>query len=1298
MSVFDIFGDSVNPHSFLEKLAANFSIDPPFWLNDDAGSHCLRCASEFSTIRRKHHCRFCLLLICSKCTATISPVRICSYCMNLPEVIVSLNSTHNFALNTILPANFSKPELMMLSEGNEEIICTSPLFSTVRSFLKIVLSSMNIVNDWKIELSAFVSKSVYFCNNFYAKILSSSINFLDSVNFLYVQSNRISIKTVEGLVLSCRRSFPLVGIFPIILLNCELIFPGNILELDSLSNFISKSAWSLLIVQQLLYAFNFNYIFVNEDDFDELISPRGVVFSAIKIDCLIIDALEKQGIVLIDDVSINQITSLSNLIGVPIVPSISLLNPSLPVAALQGTFTANAKFSKFNRKYLIVNNPYELKLSTILITGPFIPSDLIKNLSNLIRISAIQQRLPFSTEVINIIRKNSQTTSSLVYLPPRSTSSILFIDSPRLPLLANSPLLPFLPQPVPFLLRPEDFDMLSHCPLSKQVASFLSLPSICAVFCLKKDDTSLSRHQLCVPYHHRVLYPYSNFDCSILDWIYGLIDNQSNLIDCNSSALYSADSDLFEVFALEKSRPRRCLSFCRECSGESLINHFSIFLTGDFGLKISVFDFKQRKELAIISKTFLSFNCKCGHQQKITDLSTTTSFSHLVSWFLTGTRHDTCQCGLKEPNSYFLSAYTSLFEIVLLFEPFSISRRKLVVAPSLMKSLIDDTTSLFFYDAETFTSRLYQAFSFGEEFFINLRHFLLDTQFTVPLESSVLMNLEEQYKIFVSEFKRLKTCFESQTLSLPIMQHVVVLPCLLFEYVSSWIFLFNSLQANFPTTETPSSPPLPLELGPISLEDSPEILEHFEPFSSSPVSSQNFDQNVDAYCPSILNVSAPLSGVLDLEDSPSETTEFESTPCIYRQVEFTKTPGKKVARGLFDIPEKNSSPPINYYPFLPCSILSSLSLLNDLLFSDSKNVFIGKHTIDGLPTPISPCLPMSAVCFALNSLSYKSSFDALGPPNLSTANEFLLEKISSKYSSDLAYWLFDSTSTTVVVPIYNQSEILVAEVTVHFARQFEALRQIKFGSKYLDFFIHSLSTLRPWGAEGGKSRSQFHLSEDKSLVAKDGKSSEVDSFTTMSGEIFQHYCLSLLKERSVLMPILGVYSIKWMNHLSEKSPNYFIVTDNLRGADSLTLYDLKGSLLRRKAKTGTKVFLDEDFIADFLQVPLTLTVSDKNRLLHDLSRDTALLEKFSIVDYSLLVGISNNEVKVGVIDYVGKYNTLRQVETVVKRSYVLNPHGRDPTIVDPHVYRSRFLTGMDYYFISVPDESTTIPNYSQFSI
>lgn len=47
-----------------------------FWMPDSKSKECYECTQKFSTFRRKHHCRLCGQIFCSKCCNQVVPGKI----------------------------------------------------------------------------------------------------------------------------------------------------------------------------------------------------------------------------------------------------------------------------------------------------------------------------------------------------------------------------------------------------------------------------------------------------------------------------------------------------------------------------------------------------------------------------------------------------------------------------------------------------------------------------------------------------------------------------------------------------------------------------------------------------------------------------------------------------------------------------------------------------------------------------------------------------------------------------------------------------------------------------------------------------------------------------------------------------------------------------------------------------------------------------------------------------------------------------------------------------------------------
>ncbi|XP_032996348.1 lateral signaling target protein 2 homolog [Lacerta agilis] len=65
------------------------ALAPPDWVPDSTCSHCMACRVPFTFLRRRHHCRSCGKIFCSRCSSHLAPlphfkqlkpVRICTHC------------------------------------------------------------------------------------------------------------------------------------------------------------------------------------------------------------------------------------------------------------------------------------------------------------------------------------------------------------------------------------------------------------------------------------------------------------------------------------------------------------------------------------------------------------------------------------------------------------------------------------------------------------------------------------------------------------------------------------------------------------------------------------------------------------------------------------------------------------------------------------------------------------------------------------------------------------------------------------------------------------------------------------------------------------------------------------------------------------------------------------------------------------------------------------------------------------------------------------------------------------------
>jgi hypothetical protein len=155
-----------------------------------------------------------------------------------------------------------------------------------------------------------------------------------------------------------------------------------------------------------------------------------------------------------------------------------------------------------------------------------------------------------------------------------------------------------------------------------------------------------------------------------------------------------------------------------------------------------------------------------------------------------------------------------------------------------------------------------------------------------------------------------------------------------------------------------------------------------------------------------------------------------------------------------------------------------------------------------------------------------------------------------------------------------------------------------------------------------------------------------------------------------------------------------------------------GSGVRREGP----VLLDADLLAHTKGQALPLTDEGKRWLASALFRDTKFLTGATIIDYSILIGIARpgvaaagpglggvpvalvgagpsvnyggDEVVVGIIDFVRRFDIVKRLENRVKT--VVNA-GAEPTVVQPERYARRLLRAANQYFAFVPTRWSVLP-------
>ena len=343
------------------------------------------------------------------------------------------------------------------------------------------------------------------------------------------------------------------------------------------------------------------------------------------------------------------------------------------------------------------------------------------------------------------------------------------------------------------------------------------------------------------------------------------------------------------------------------------------------------------------------------------------------------------------------------------------------------------------------------------------------------------------------------------------------------------------------------------------------------------------------------------------------------------------------------------------------------------------------------------------------SLSTESAFTALIVLRISLNNnsETLQEKFMlseshyyKNYSSDIEpkniEQLYLPTPIQVYCKFYSD-ETNQIQFTEYCAEVFRFIRiKAKVNNedlaKSFDINEMMIEFSNIFGNKGGRSGSFFIYSHDKKYILKTISQIELK---VLLGPFLKEYFNHLdTNNDSLLSRILGVYSFFIKNSYSVK----MILMECIFLPDRVkAIYDLKGSKLDRqieinhefkpiKELDSDKVYKDLDF--DFYQKKIHVSESSAKRLFKAVENDINLLEKFKIMDYSLLVAVklekeaskyffeSETQLEagfsIGIIDFLQQYDRKKKFESISKKILTMRPRSEISSI-NPKDYKIRFF-------------------------
>lgn len=367
-----------------------------------------------------------------------------------------------------------------------------------------------------------------------------------------------------------------------------------------------------------------------------------------------------------------------------------------------------------------------------------------------------------------------------------------------------------------------------------------------------------------------------------------------------------------------------------------------------------------------------------------------------------------------------------------------------------------------------------------------------------------------------------------------------------------------------------------------------------------------------------------------------------------------------------------------------------------------------EHTFADSDVIVREDEPSSLVAFCLSSNDYKHKISLMADSNGDDLTE-PLDELNKKYSNFIKIEKKFKKNFDQETDMNELEKIMIKNKSNHlkyhymdgntqlsckifYSEQFEAFRK-SCGNN--ESFIQSLSRCIKWNSSGGKSGSNFLKTLDNRYIVKELSKSELESFVSIAPFYFKYISQSIFHTlTSAMAKIFGFYQIQIKNNVSGKTFKMdFLIMENLFYSYNTTrIFDLKGSMRNRHVKqTGkeNEVLLDENMVEYIYESPVFVNEHLKRLLRGSLFNDTSFLSAMDVMDYSLIIGIDDCSKKlyIGIIDWLRAFTWDKKVENWVKGKNIIgsSKKGKDPTIVTPKQYRTRFREAMERYILLVPD-------------
>jgi len=209
----------------------------------------------------------------------------------------------------------------------------------------------------------------------------------------------------------------------------------------------------------------------------------------------------------------------------------------------------------------------------------------------------------------------------------------------------------------------------------------------------------------------------------------------------------------------------------------------------------------------------------------------------------------------------------------------------------------------------------------------------------------------------------------------------------------------------------------------------------------------------------------------------------------------------------------------------------------------------------------------------------------------------------------------------------------------------------------------------------------FSRSHNLKYILKQIKDPEVAHLKAMAKDLFNHW------EKHPNSLLNRIYAAFTISNKRSGSRSFIIVDDAFPHDFSLlkTQYDLKGAKNgNRRRKDWERTKKDLDFHDDFAEHGIKMCSKTSNFFNSTLESDTAFLQKWRCMDYSMLVSVYHEDADIQmdalidcedvgrmrfcIIDYLRRFDSAKWREAKIKNAF-----RRDSSVQNPDYYRDRFL-------------------------